>query len=118
MKEWLALTYLMIFFFLREGFLIISDLAGAPADDPSAEAVAAEEAFAEPAPAEAAPPEGAPEHGGDYSGFGADFGGASVPTGDAAASVGDLSFVGGELMGYSERDSSPSASPAWCAILV
>lgn len=80
-------------------FLLVSDLAGAPADEPSAEAVAAEEAFAEQAPAEATAPEGAPEHGGNYSGFGADFGGASVPTGDAAASVGDLSFVGGELMG-------------------
>ncbi|XP_050712837.1 clathrin light chain-like isoform X2 [Eriocheir sinensis] len=87
---------------------------GAPADDPSAEAVAAEEAFAEPAPAEAAPPEGAPEHGGDYSGFGADFGGASVPTGDAAASVGDLSFVG--VADASATETSPARPMAYSPI--
>lgn len=102
----------------REGLLLISDLAGAAADAPSAEAAAAEEAFAEPAPAVAAPAEAAPEHEGNYSGFGADFGGASVPTGDAAASVGDLSFVGGELMWDEQRDSLPPAFLAWCAILV
>lgn len=41
-----------------------------------------------------------------------------MPTGDAAASVGDLSFVGGELMGPWREGFLPSASPAWCAILV
>ncbi|XP_045592444.1 clathrin light chain isoform X2 [Procambarus clarkii] len=67
-----------------EGFLSTSDLAGAPAGAPAADAVTAEAT-----PAEAAK---APE--GHYTGFGAEFGGTSVPTGDAGTSSGAFSFVG------------------------